>query len=97
MTNDQQAHTPTASWKSDVWIKRVIALVVFFAAAILLFARLGHYSLWDDEALTALTALGVWRTGDTTAVLGQTYYYWVRAKNAVSVGLQSNSVAGNLA
>lgn len=36
----------------------------------LLFARLGHYALWDDEAVTALAAQGVWRTGDTTAVIG---------------------------
>ena len=37
--------------------------------AALLFARLGHYALWDDEAITALTARGVWRTGDTSAVI----------------------------
>jgi hypothetical protein len=34
-----------------------------------LFARLGHYALWDDEAGTALTAIGIWRTGDTSAIL----------------------------
>ncbi|HSV14981.1 MAG TPA: hypothetical protein VLI90_12045, partial [Tepidisphaeraceae bacterium] len=33
----------------------------------LIFARLGHYPLWDDEAITAMTARAVWRTGDTSA------------------------------
>ena len=42
-------------------------LVVY---AVLLFARLGHYALWDDEANTALFGEGVWRTGDTNAVIG---------------------------
>src|SRR5438270_10724098 len=40
---------------------------ILLAAAVLIFARLGHYPLWDDEAITAMTARGVWRTGDTTA------------------------------
>ena len=40
-------------------------------ASIFFFARLGHYALWDDEAITALTAQGVLKTGDTSAVLGQ--------------------------
>src|SRR5207237_5970385 len=31
---------------------------------------LGGCALWEDEAVTALHALGVWRTGDTTAVIG---------------------------
>jgi len=39
-------------------------------AALLLFARLGHYALWDDEANTALFAEGICATGDTTAVIG---------------------------
>jgi hypothetical protein len=50
--------------------RALIAAAVLAASAVLLFARLGHYALWDDEALTALHALGVWRTGDTTAVIG---------------------------
>ena len=70
MTNDLEAHIPTASWTSEGWIKRAIAVGVLLVAAIFLFARLGHYSLWDDEAITALIGLGVWRTGDTTAVAG---------------------------
>jgi hypothetical protein len=29
-----------------------------------------HYALWDDEAITALTAQAVLKTGDTSAVIG---------------------------
>jgi hypothetical protein len=43
-----------------------IVVLVLTVSAVFLFARLGHYSLWDDEALTALPALNVWRTGDTS-------------------------------
>src|SRR3984885_4305709 len=50
--------TRTAAWASGI---------ILAASAILLFARLGHYALWDDEAITAMTARGVWRTGDTSA------------------------------
>lgn len=38
-----------------------------FAIVGLLLWNLGAYGLWDDEANTALFALGVWKTGDTTA------------------------------
>lgn len=45
------------------------AIVAFLAlAAVLLFARLGHYPLWDDEACTAILARGVWETGRSLAV-----------------------------
>ena len=46
------------------WAALILAL-----AMVALFARLGHYALWDDEAGTALSAVGIWRTGDTTALL----------------------------
>jgi len=46
-----------------------IATVTLAGAALLMFWGLGHYALWDDEATTALSAIGVWRTGDTTAVI----------------------------
>ena len=45
----------------------IVAGVVVSIAAALLFARLGHYALWDDEAITALVAKGILRTGDTSA------------------------------
>jgi hypothetical protein len=46
----------------------VLALIIILLPA-LFFAHLGHYSLWDDEAGTALPAKGVIRTGDTSAVV----------------------------
>ena len=52
------------------WRAAIILLTVLLAA-ILLFARLGHYALWDDEATTALIGQGVWRTGDTSVVVGR--------------------------
>lgn len=47
----------------------VIGFLIIAAAAALTFVDLGHYALWDDEATTALSAIGVWRTGDTSAVI----------------------------
>jgi len=35
----------------------------------LIFARLGHYALWDDEAMTALGAKAIMHTGDTSVLL----------------------------
>ena len=43
-------------------------------SALLLFSRLGHYALWDDEAHVALIAESVWRTGDTSAMIGKNRY-----------------------
>jgi hypothetical protein len=47
----------------------IATLVMLVGSSVLLFARLGTYSLWTDEASTAITAAGVWRTGDTSAWL----------------------------
>jgi hypothetical protein len=38
--------------------------------AFLLFFRLGHYALWDDESMVALIGSNVWETGDTGIVVG---------------------------
>jgi hypothetical protein len=54
------------SWS---WGHAAIALTILLASSLLIFARLGHYALWDDEAMTALPALSVWRTGDTNAII----------------------------
>jgi hypothetical protein len=54
-------------------MRRLTAIVTILLSAILLFTHLGHYALWDDEAITALTARGVWRTGDTSAIAGHNY------------------------
>ncbi len=40
--------------------------VMVIGSTLLLFARLGHYAPWDDEAITAMTARAVWQTGDTS-------------------------------
>lgn len=54
-------------WRVAAWA----GLATFVAAvAVLSFARLGHYPLWDDEALTALGARGIVETGDTSAFIG---------------------------
>lgn len=47
----------------------LIAVATFLALAWLLFAKLGHYALWDDEAMTALNAKAVLRTGDTSMMM----------------------------
>src|SRR4051794_39413505 len=52
-------------------IRLILASATLLVSALLIFARLGHYALWDDEANTALIGKGVWRTGDTSAVLGR--------------------------
>jgi hypothetical protein len=44
----------------------VLALAAW---AFLLFTRLGHYALWDDESLVALSAKAVQATGDTSVLL----------------------------
>jgi hypothetical protein len=38
--------------------------------AFLLFFRLGHYALWDDESMVALVGSNVWKTGDTGIEVG---------------------------
>ena len=43
--------------------------LVLLAVSVLLFSRLGHYALWDDEAATALAAKGVLQTGDTSMLM----------------------------
>jgi hypothetical protein len=42
-------------------------IATLILSACLLFFRLGHYSLWDDEAGTALNAKSILATGDTSA------------------------------
>ncbi|MCE0499452.1 MAG: hypothetical protein LV481_16040 [Methylacidiphilales bacterium] len=49
--------------------KRILLIATFLIMAGLIFARLGHYALWDDESDTALTGKGVQRTGDTSILL----------------------------
>jgi hypothetical protein len=60
--------TAPAGGKGKVEI--CIALAIFCISAFLLFFRLGHYALWDDEAGLVLPAREVWRTGDTSLIAG---------------------------
>ena len=46
-------------------------LLLVGISALLLFARLGEYALWDDEAGTALHGQCVFATGDTGAKVGE--------------------------
>src|SRR5438094_143426 len=48
----------------------VLTVAILGASSALLLARLGHYALWDDEAGLVPIAEQVWRTGDTSAVIG---------------------------
>lgn len=68
MTNGNESNPPIFS---DTVLLRcwIIAGVTMVLSAMLLFSRLGHYPLWDDEAVTALAGRGVWKTGDTSVVL----------------------------
>ncbi len=61
--------TITNARVGPISIPVIATLAMLIGSSVLLFARLGHYSLWTDEASTAITAVGVWRTGDTSAWL----------------------------
>lgn len=50
--------------------EQVVTWATLLCVGALLFARLGTYALWDDEANTSLFGLGVWNTGDTSAQIG---------------------------
>src|SRR5436309_471732 len=43
--------------------RAVIATILLIASAALLLTRLGHYPLWDDEAITALAHVYLHRRG----------------------------------
>jgi 4-amino-4-deoxy-L-arabinose transferase-like glycosyltransferase len=44
----------------------IASAIMLIGSIALIFTHLGHYALWDDEAITAMTARGVWNTGDTS-------------------------------
>ena len=50
-------------------IKILIAVIVLFCMLFLLFFHLGHYALWDDEAICALFGKTLFSAGDTSALL----------------------------
>jgi hypothetical protein len=55
-----------------LWL--TLSIVVLILSCGLLFFRLEHYSLWYDEADTALFARGIARTGDTLALIDHNLY-----------------------
>jgi hypothetical protein len=61
-TETEYWSTPMSRRASGV---ATIAVLIMFS--LLVFARLGTYALWDDEAQTALFGQAVWATGDTSA------------------------------
>ena len=63
-TNFNLVSQPVGSWQF-----RAPGIVLLAVSYIFLFAQLGHYSLWDDEALTALVSVGITMTGDTSIKL----------------------------
>jgi hypothetical protein len=65
------SRSESSSGHRAISIPVISTLVILIGSSVLLFARLGHYSLWTDEASTAITAAGVWRTGDTSAWLDE--------------------------
>lgn len=59
-----------ASQPNRLPIANVIAIGVTLAVlALLLFSRLNHYALWDDESVTALDAKGIMKTGDASVLM----------------------------
>ncbi|MEI8341547.1 MAG: hypothetical protein WCH43_08455 [Verrucomicrobiota bacterium] len=68
----QSAHTTLSS----VWTQQnspallwILSLTLIVSAA-LLFTRLGHYALWDDEAIDGLIGKGILQAGDTSGLIG---------------------------
>jgi len=80
-----------------------IAAVTLLIAGFAFFFQLGHYSLWDDEADTAIHAKGILATGDTSTIVGHNFYAYrngVTLKNLrdrVTPPLSSYLAAGAIA
>lgn len=53
----------------SLFYKKIIGCVALLLCLPLLFYGLDHYALWDDEAMTALLARGILKTGDTSAFI----------------------------
>jgi len=67
-------------------LSRITIIALTVIVGILIFTKLGYYSLWDDEAITALSAKAVLQTGDTSILIDHgknivAYYDGVASKN----------------
>jgi hypothetical protein len=54
---------------SRKFARRAVIAAVLLVMTGLLFAELGRYALWDDEAMVGLAAKGVMRVGDTSVLM----------------------------
>jgi hypothetical protein len=79
-------HDATTAGKPGWRCAAAIGLVL--VAGVLLFARLGHYPLWDDEATTAMFGRNVLRTGDTSAVVGHNIIAFRGGRELVNLKLR---------
>lgn len=64
------ASNATARRVGGGWWLLPAFFAILAASSFLLFKNLGTYRLWDDEAEEAILAEQVWRTGDTSALVG---------------------------
>ncbi|MCE9590722.1 MAG: hypothetical protein K8S99_09385 [Planctomycetes bacterium] len=69
MDGSARSTPPAAPADRRVWLPLTVAVLAVSCA--LLFFRLGHYPLWDDEADTALFARSIARTGSANALIDQ--------------------------
>ncbi len=60
----------TLNAKQGSW-RHCAAAALLIVAGFYVFWNLGAYYLWDDEAAQAMLAEQVWKTGDTSAVVGR--------------------------
>src|SRR5687768_9167665 len=64
------------------------SLSLLLIAACFLFARLGHYAPWDDEATTVLHGQSVWERGEAYIQRGHNivaYQNGILAKNGINM------------
>ncbi len=81
---------PAGSGTRDRRWRLAICTGTLLVAAFLLFWNLGAYSLWSDEALTALGGEGVLETGDTTALLKNgNIVAWLNGRELVGLEIRA--------
>ena len=51
-------------------VLRWVLILAIVISAVIMFAKIFHYPLWDDEAIDGLMGKAILRTGDTSAIIG---------------------------
>lgn len=51
-------------------VLRWVLILAIVISAVIMFTKIFHYPLWDDEAIDALVGKGIFQTGDTSGVIG---------------------------